>query len=482
MADINYKKLLDENNNMGNTPPPQGINTNPEINTGGMPLAKGSASDADSSSSSSLPNLNTGNVDNKLWDMGPTQNNNTPGDWGFQDNTNYPNLDTTDERLIKADNLVPPPADDDDLDWDDLETEAMGAYSAYAMNEDPMVASEQRRLERNNLLRLDQSKRAAHEMAVNAGYLPGTAQYEELLRNAVTDAENQNITATNALHDFMRQRRSDRQGELMNIYEEGVQADDKAWNRMEDMSKFIGSVAGQEAFARAHIAGVPLEDAIANLYDADGNLKSDYKDKTHAELVKAGLEDAVGQMKTNPDGADKPWTEEEKKAYVEKFYQDNFENLVYGTQLQTEERTEEQEEDAARDDRVSAYFKDNDPSKMLPGDWEALTDSQRAEIQEKAVKFNTLGISKDYGSGWTDEDANPDNMSDSTALKLYKAKTKVAVGQHIEKNGVVYIVTQPAVIRGAGDGGDNKRVVTKAINTQTGKEVEINSSWKFENW
>lgn len=314
---------------------------------------------------------------------------------------------------------------------------AFGQYTKYAMgDEDPMVTAERQRMERNNLLRTEQAKRTAHERAVNAGYRPGTPQYEQMMRGAVTDAHNQNIQAENNLNDFARARRSERQAELMNIYEKGVQADESAWERFEDVSKFLPSLKAQEQAMMAQLGGVSLSATIQGMYGPDGTLKSEYKDLTQAQLVKQGIKDAVREMANSPDG--NPWKSGEQDKYIETFYQENFENILYPSEGAAKEREEEQ----TSDKRIEDYIKTGDTSKMQDSDYARM---DAAQLEQAGVPTFTGGETFLRVEDFTKSDLKADVVESSVDDKARKREPGSAGkgnGSIIVWNGKAYRITR----------------------------------------
>jgi len=296
-------------------------------------------------------------------------------------------LDTPESQITTT--MLPDVGGDQDLDAGADATygdDALDQYSEYAMgDEDPMVTAERSRLERNNLLRSEQAKRQAHERAVNSNYQPGTPQYEQIMRNAITDSSNQNIQAEKNFNDFARARRSDRQRELMNIHEAGVDAKEAAWDRFEDVVKFLPSLKSKEALLRAQLGGVDLSTTIQGMYGTDGIIKDEYKDLTQAQLVYEGIVQSVDQMKFSPDGD--AWEDGEKEKYADTFYQENFENILYGSQEQGEARDVSEEQKG----RIKTFVETGDASKMIKEDWGNLDATQRATLQDKSKPWDKQG-------------------------------------------------------------------------------------------
>ena len=112
-----------------------------------------------------------------------------------------------------------------------------------------------------------------------------------------------------------------------------------------------------------------------------------------------------------------------------------------------------------------------------------LNDSQRAILVENSNNKDwdrNQGVKVAYSKSWSIEDTNPDDLHDIEALDLYKKQWPWEKGTTLLLNGIPYIVTEPAIPRAAGDGGDNKRIVTMAVNTETGEIEEVQHSYKYE--
>lgn len=332
------------------------------------------------------------------------------------------------------------PLPPEDYQLTDLGKKARDQFSKYALGEeDPQVTAERQRLERNNLNRTEQARRLAHERAVRSGFQPGSAQYEQMMRQGVSDANNQNIQAENSFNDFARARRSDRQKELEGLfegeYERGREGKADAWKDFNQIVKFLPSDVAQQNLMRAKLGGQDISQSFQNMYGPDGVIKDEFKDLTKAELVKQGIEDSINQMEINPD-TDKPWEGTEKKEYIDKFYRDNFENILFPSKVQSKEIKEQE----ATETRIQDFIKNGDASKMSSEDWAKMTPSQRLEAKAHITQFADMKPSSPWG-----ED---DEIKPAKAKKKFQEANPLAKdemkGKVVEKDGELYIITNPA--------------------------------------
>jgi len=355
--------------------------------------------------------------------------------------------------------------------------EALGKYTEYAMgDEDPQVTAERQRMERNKAVSLQSAERNAHEQAVRAGFTPGSPQYEQMRRSAVTDARNANIQAENAFGDFSRGRRSDQQRELETLAGGEFTRVGSQQNRdaaqFANLVKFLPSDKAQQMFAVANAKGLDLTASMSGMYDISGNLKPEYSDKTKPELIKQGIEQSVGQMALNPDTG-KPWTDQEKANYTDKFYRDNFQNILYPSQVQSEQVVEQKQAKG----RVDLAVESGDYSQMTNSDWSKISESQIMKAKESGniVEFDTTSNS---GDNWSDLD----NMKTSDAKSTWLSKNPISKaenkGKIVEKDGILYEIIDP--MRVVNEGGDNRRIAVVAKPVKGGPEEQIHRSSRFE--
>jgi hypothetical protein len=355
--------------------------------------------------------------------------------------------------------------------------QAMDKFSEYAMaDEDPQVTAERDRLERNNLLRVEQSRRMAHGNAIRAGFQPGSAQYEQMMRETVSSAENQGISATNSFNDFVRSRRSDQQRELEGLAEGefsrvGTQ-ESREWNEFNQLVKFLPSDKAQQMLAVSKATGVDVTSAIGRMYDESGTIKPEYADMSQPELIRKGIEQSVELMTNNPDTG-KAWVGNEKATYIDKFYSENFQNIIAPSQTQTGQA----EEQKASKSRAEQSIESGDYSMLTEGDWNNFTDTQIIEAKSKG-HFNVYDSEVQKGDNWSDLD----NMNTSSATKYWREHNPISAaenkGKIIEKDGVLYIITDPLKVVDLG--GDNKQISVMAKPVKGGPEISIKDSSRFE--
>ena len=359
----------------------------------------------------------------------------------------------------------------------DLGAEAMDKFSEYALaDEDPQVTAERDRLERNNLLRTEQARRMAHSNAIRAGFQPGSAQYEQMMRDTVSGAENEGIAATNSFNDFVRGRRADQQRELEGIAtgefgKLGTQQarETQAFN---NLVKFLPSDKAQQMLAVSQAKGLNINEAMTNMYDESGELKAEFKDLTESELVKQGLEQAIGQMTINPETSE-AWKGDEQSNYIEKFYAENFQNIIAPSQGQAEIATET----GLSKDRVDKAVTSGSFGDLTQADWNNITDTQIIKAkQDGSIREYDSTIQK--GDNWADLD----NMNDSDAKAYWLSNNPISApenkGKIIEKDGVLYEITDPMKVVGLG--GDNKRISVMARPVKGGPEISLKNSTRWE--
>jgi hypothetical protein len=84
-----------------------------------------------------------------------------------------------------------------------------------------------------------------------------------------------------------------------------------------------------------------------------------------------------------------------------------------------------------------------------------------------------------------DDWGNLDNLSDEDATRIWGGRNNwvsdpANEGQTFNKGGTTYVLTAASSIEHLS--GDNRRIVVKAINTETGVEEVVYASSKFEPW
>jgi len=390
-----------------------------------------------------------------------------------------PEIQTVEMPKAEAAPKVPQPISVElpTYDTTDIGAKAMDKFSEYALqDEDPQVTAERDRLERNNLLRVEQSRRTAHANAVRAGFQPGSAQYEQMMRESVSSAENQGISATNSFNDFMRGRRSDQQRELEGLASGefsriGTQ-ESRDWNEFNQLVKFLPSDKAQQMLAVSKATGVDITESIQGMYGESGELKPEFVDLSQPELIKKGIEQSVALMTNNPDTGI-PWVGNEKSSYIDKFYSDNFQNILAPSQTETEQATEQK----ASKSRAETAVESGDYSLLTETDWNNMTDTQIVEGKSKG-HFEAYDSSVQGGDNWADLD----NMNTSDATAYWKAHNPISAaenkGKLIEKDGVIYEITDPLKVVDLG--GDNKRISVMAKPVKGGPEISIKDSSRFE--
>jgi len=358
----------------------------------------------------------------------------------------------------------------------ELGDEALDKFSEYALaDEDPQVTAERKRLERNSVMQAQQAKRQAHENAIRNGFQPGTQQYEQMMRDAVSDARTANTTQMNAFNDFARARRSDQQAELEGLasgeFSRLGTEQQREQREFENLVKFLPSDIAQQALAVGQAQGVDLKSSFTNMYNSDGTLKPEYQDKTQPELIKQGIEQAVGQMTTNPD-TNEAWKGTEQQDYINKFYNDNFQNILYPAQTQSEQITEEK----AASDRIGKFLSSGDASEMADSDWSTLTTTQLKEAKDNGYiiensSFGNKGDNWDY----------MDNIGVVEARERWLKRNPISnpenKGKIIEKNGKLYELTVPLETRKT---GDNHKLYVMGKDLVTGEEVVLSNSSEFD--
>lgn len=359
----------------------------------------------------------------------------------------------------------------------DIGQQAMDKFSQRALaEEDPQVAAERQRLERNSVLMEQKARREGHDRAVQAGYRPGSPQYEQMLTQSVSNARNANIQAMNSFNDFARSRRADQQRELEGLLSGefsrvGVQQSRDVQD-FNNLVKFLPSDKAQQMLAVANAKGMDLTSAMSGMYDMSGNLKGEFQDMSKPELVKQGIEQSVDQMNTNPDTGE-AWKGTEKSDYIDKFYSDNFQNLLFPSETQTEQVTEKK----ASKESVEKALESGDLGDLAPEDWANMTTSQRKDAKEKGL-ITEFDSTSNKGDNWSDLD----NMNTSDATSYWLSNNPISApenkGKIVEKDGVLYEIIEP--MRVIDEGGDNKRIAVIARPVGGGAEQQIHRSSRFE--
>jgi len=365
----------------------------------------------------------------------------------------------------------------------ELGDEATKQYSKYALgDEDPDVTAQRQRLEREQLNRVEQAKREAHQEAGRRGYSPGHPIYEKMMNNAESSARNANIEAQNAFGDFARGRRSDRQRELAQISEtefgRAERGRTEAWSDFNQIVKFLPSDAAQQELMRKKLGGQDIKEAFRNMYQPDGTLKAEYRDLSKVELIKKGISDAFGAMTTNPDTGKPFASDAERKAAEDKFYDDNFENILFPAQTQAGQREEQQ----ATQGRIDAFLDGGPISAMGESDWKAMTGPQidKAVASDQMQKFEssqTYFRQSDFEKSGLKADAVQTVVDDGAPSK--------AASSAGEGNGSIIVYNgQPMRITRYSSKKDttlkNERIGrVYAVPLKGGKEVEISSTgWR----
>ena len=337
---------------------------------------------------------------------------------------------------LAAQQTTPPPVD----------------ITPIAPAEDQLTKQMQLRTEQDNLRNTQQARRNAHERAVRAGYAPGSAQYEQMMRNAETDASDQNIAATNKFREFATQR----EGEVS----------DRDLREFQALGSFVESTTGQSMLAEVVAKGGNWQEAMGNLYttDAQGRrvLKPENRDKSANELMRATLQETAKNIFD---------TEAEQTEWVNDLMRKQAEQGVAG--LDITDKTQTLAEGVQT--RINTAIESNDYSQMLTEDWTSLDSDQKSTLQGKATAMTD---SNNTGDSWRDLD----NMTNDSARSTWLSRNEMAKpemkGKVITYNNKTYVITEPMVI--IPEEGNNKRVGTKGIDTATGREVTIKRSSRFE--
>lgn len=392
-------------------------------------------------------------------------------------------LESVTQKAVDAPTSLPPAlpttALDKPIGYDTtaLGEQALDQYSKYALgDEDPQVTAERERLERNKVLQSSQAKRTAHERAVQSGFMPGSPQYEQMMNQATTAASNANIQAENAFNDFSRARRRDRQGEIENIlggeFSRVGSQQSLDFRNFNQLVKFLPSDKAQQMLSIADSQGMNLSTTIQNMYSPDGTLKPEFKDLSKPELIKEGMKQSVDQMANNPETGN-AWSGTEKEDYVNKFYDDNFKNILYPAETQTGQI----EEKEASKSRVQDALDSGDYSKMDQTDWANMTNTQIVDAKA-AGHIVDYDSSLQKGDDWSDLD----NMNTSDATSKWLSRNPISApenkGKIIDIDGVLYEITEP--MKTVDLGGDNKRISVMARPVKGGPEKSILNSSRFE--
>jgi len=296
--------------------------------------------------------------------------------------------------------------------------------------QDPLIEQMKLRTQRENIQNTQKNRRDAHERAIRAGFQEGSPQYEEMMRNAETQAKNQNIAADNKFREFATGREDQirsrdfsedmatKDFELRRQSQEfGQEMDtkDMDFRDFNNSIKFVESDIGRSLLAGIQAEGGDWSTAMNQLYttDADGKrvLHPMHKDKTSSELIKASLDETVKNITVNPEGADEPWGVAEREAWVS-----NKVNQIAGQGLQgldiTSTENEKTAEDKSQFEKALEVGDFNDMSTQRLQ--RAIADDENALEKMDLPSYDKSSISQlNDGNMWsTDDMANEGLVAD----------------------------------------------------------------------
>jgi len=359
------------------------------------------------------------------------------------------------------------------------------------------IQSQANRTDRNRSTRDYMINKQARERAANSGFAPGTKQYQDIMAQAQSEISRGNLAGEQALNQATRdefQTYMDRAQGIETqkfgqaVGERGLKLtrDDVKYLRDKegkvtdkaDANNVINNIKDQKAkqalLEALNTGGIDAFNAkLSEVIGDSGTIDPRYRSSSTIETMFQEAEEWVNRL--NPKTAGE--TDEAYAARTAPMVNERMKELDAAKQQPITEGAKIADEEAALSTRLDTALDSGNFTSLTKEDWTQLNGTQRSKLKSQSVTWESLGVTEDYGDGWDDEDMNPDNYSDSEAKRRYLAKTPTTVGQIISKGGKIYIVIDPARVSSA---GDNKRIKTVAIDTSTGEEANIQSSWKYE--
>lgn len=331
---------------------------------------------------------------------------------------------------------------------------------------DPLTQQMKLKMEQDNIRNKEQTRRLTHERAVRAGYMPGTPEYEQMMRQGLTQASEQNIMATNQYNQFAAQRKD----EITN-------------NQMKEAQNYIGQIpsdVGRSAFQGLIAEGMDPKQAFAQIMQ-EGKLTGEgkYLDQTEVARRVAAATEEVASMTTNPDNIPGqpplPWGPDEQAAYRDKVIS----SITRQKLAPLEDRDKVREEEKLEEVRLQKYIDDDDFTDMLDGDYASMSKTQKKEVkdQSKSYERNTPK------TPWKEDQS----ISRSAAKSSYLSQHGYSLDEIVEKDGELFMITDLAKTTKdkkefEGMSGVQTRVeyslMAKPING--GKEVELHTSKEFD--
>jgi hypothetical protein len=305
------------------------------------------------------------------------------------------------------------------------------------------VTAARHRLDREKSINMEQAQRKAHERAVRAGYRPGTAQYDEIVRKGISDAHNANIDAENKFNEFARGVRKESYQSAADIgdrdYGRGRDARDDYQEDIDRLMKNIPTDKGRELLAWGEVNGESLNKVLNTMRDPETG-EWLVLDDTGKQKRRKVFDEEMAGLKYNPD-TNKPWTsEQEYTDYTEKLWSQITENIFDPVTTQGDIKDEQ----VAGEARFEEFLKSGDASGLEASDWENVTATQISDAKKdgKIIELNTGSATGMETKMSFDKDGDQ-SIPSGMALNTFKADNPWAeVGNVVEIDGVLYEVTE----------------------------------------
>lgn len=355
------------------------------------------------------------------------------------------------------------------------------------------VQSAQNQADRNMAARDYYMMKQAKEAAAQAGYPPGTQQYEDMMKQARADVNNANLNEQNQVNQMRRDAFQDALNRASEIEKETYDRtfgerdftfgrDDIQYLRNEthriedktDAQRFINGIKDPKAKqflnsileTEGHLGVRRIAEAIAK---NNGEIPDEYKSMSPADINRKAAEEYVETLSENPQTLES-WKPGEKEKYLDQVTME----MWQAEYAPVGEAGEQATEKILRDKRIKTFLDTGDFSGMADSDWEQMTPTQLKDAEEYAIDFETGG---NLGDTWE----YMENVSVADARSAWLARNPISApeneGRLVKKGGKLYIITNPMATDKV---GDNHRIAVKAVPVGGGDEIDLFRSSVFD--